>query len=177
MNLGRLQAERAAAWDELEALVRDARGRPERLGPDALRRLGALYRGASADLAAVRRAAPADPLVRRLEDLVGGGRFLVYDAVTERASLSSFVSRGYWRRVAERPLPLLLAALLLLAPAALAWAWALADPGAAAGLVPGEFGGAIDPGRTGTDLGLSQAERTAFSAQVLTNNIQVTFLA
>jgi uncharacterized membrane protein SpoIIM required for sporulation len=177
MNLGRLQAERAGEWRELEGLVASARGRPERLAPDRLRRLGALYRAASADLALLRRRAPADPATRRLEDLVGRARWLVYDAAPRRGSLREFVVRDYWRRVAERPLALALAALLLLAPAALAAAWAFGDPGAAGGLVPEEFRSAADPGRRGTDLGLSQAERAAFSSQVLTNNVQVTFLA
>jgi uncharacterized membrane protein SpoIIM required for sporulation len=177
VNLGRLQAARAASWDELERLVGEARGRPERLGPARLRRLGALYRAAAGDLAAVRRAHPGDPVARRLEDVVERARILVYDAAPERGSLRDFVVTGYWRRVAERPVPVVLAALLLLAPALLAGAWALGDPAAAGGLVPEPFRGAAEPGRRGTDLGLSPAERAAFSSQVLTNNVQVTFMA
>lgn len=177
MNVGRLQAERAGEWRQLEELVEAARGRPERLGPDRLRRLGALYREASADLAFLRRRAPADPATRRLEDLVGRSRWLVYDAAPRQGSLREFALRGYWRRVAERPLALVLAAVFLLAPAALAGAWAIVDPGAAGGLVPEELRAAAEPGRSGTDLSLSQEERAAFSTRVLTNNVQVTFLA
>jgi uncharacterized membrane protein SpoIIM required for sporulation len=177
MDLGGFAAERAARWDELEQLVVSAHGRPERLGPGRVRRLGALYRGAAADLALARRRFPADPVTQRLDDLVGRARFLVYDSEPARGSLAAFLARGYWRRVAERPVPLMVSALLLFAPAVLAALWALDDPGAAAGLVPEQFRAVVDPARRGTDLGLSPAEEAAFSSQVLTNNIQVTFLA
>lgn len=171
------EAEREPRWRELEELVRAARGRPERLDPDRLRRLGALYRGTAADLALARRRFPGDPMTARLEDLAGRARLLVYDAAPRRGGALHFLTTGYWRRVAERPLPLLVSALLLFVPAALAAAWALNDPGAAGGLVPEQFRGAAEPGRSGTDLGLSPAEEAAFSSQVLTNNIQVTFLS
>ena len=177
MNLGRLEAERAADWAELGTLVERARGRPERLGPPDLRRMGALYRSTAGDLALARRRFPGDPITARLEDLVGRARFLVYDTHTRHGSLLQFISRGYWRRILERPLPLALAAALLLGPAALAWAWALADPGAAGGLIPPQFRDATEPGPSGTDLGLSPTEEAAFSSSVLTNNIQVTFIA
>lgn len=177
MNLRAFQAEREAGWRELDELVGAARGRPERLDPDRLRRLGTLYRGAAADLALARRRFPGDPVTLRLEELAGRARLLVYDATPRRGGALHFLATGYWRRVAERPLPLLVAALLLFVPAALAAAWALSDPGAAGGLVPEQFRGAAEPGREGTDLGLTRAEEAAFSSQVLTNNIQVTFLS
>ena len=77
-------------------------------------------------------------------------------------------------RVRERPAPLLLAIALLVVPALLAVAWALDDPGAAVGLVPGQFRGAVEP--VG-DTGMTTAESAAFSNAVMTNNIQVTFMA
>src|SRR3954467_14490694 len=45
------QAERANGWSELDGMLRRAGDRPERLGADGVRRLGALYRSAAADLA------------------------------------------------------------------------------------------------------------------------------
>ncbi len=177
MNLDRFEHERGGEWSELERLVERARGRPERLGPADLRRLGGLYRAAAADLALARRRFAGEPVVRRLEGAVGAARFLVYDVRPDRPSLRAFVSRGYWRRVLERPGALLASAALLLAPALLAAAWALNDPAGASGLVPDQFARAVDPRPEGTDLGLSRAEEAAFSSQVLTNNIQVTFLA
>lgn len=177
MNLERFEHERGSEWSELEQLVERASGRPERLEPGDLRRLGALYRAAAADLAFARRRFPGEPLVRRIEGLVGPARFLVYDVRPERPSLVAFLSRGYWQRVLERPGALLVSAALLLGPALLAAVWALSEPTAASGLVPDQFANAVEPGPEGTDLGLSPAEEAAFSSRVLTNNVQVTFLA
>ena len=167
-------ADRAASWDELDALLRRAGTRPAKLGPDGVLRLGALYRAAAADLAAARRRPPGDPVVARLEDLVARGRQAVYADDGRRASVRRFVARTYWRQVAERPRALLLAALLLLVTAVAAALWASADPDAALGLVPGDFRGATEP--VG-DTGMTSDEAATFSSQVLTNNIQVTFLA
>jgi uncharacterized membrane protein SpoIIM required for sporulation len=167
--------ERRESWAELDALVRRAGRRPERLGPEGVLRLGALYRSAAADLALARRTFPREPVVGRLEQLVGRARSLVYDAPTRRRSILRFFARDYWRLVAERPLALLLAAALLLGPAALAGAWAWSDPGAAAELVPAEFRPATDSPRPWRDL--SPSEQADFTAEVFTNNVQVTLLA
>ena len=100
-------------------MLRVAKDRPERLGAGGVRRLGELYRAASADLAFVRRRYPGDPLIGRLEPLVLRGRATVYARAGRRASVWSFLSRGYWRRLAERPGLLFAAWALLLVPALL----------------------------------------------------------
>lgn len=174
MNLERFTRERQGQWNELEGLVGDAGRRPERLGPDGVLRLGALYRAAAADLALARRQFPGDPLVRRLETLVGRARGLVYDTPPRRASLLRFFMRDYWWLIASRPVPLLFSAVLLFGSGALASAWAVTDPGAAAGLVPSEFQPVTD--RRSADLGLSADEEAALSSEIFTNNIQVTLL-
>lgn len=175
MSLDSFVGERRESWAELDALVQRAGRRPERLGPQGVLRLGALYRSAAADLALARRSFPRDPVVGRLEQLVGRARGLVYDAPTRRGSILRFFARDYWRLVAERPLALVLAIVLLLGPAALAGAWAWSDPGAAAELVPAEFRPATDSPRPWRDL--SPGEQADFTAAVFTNNIQVTLLA
>jgi uncharacterized membrane protein SpoIIM required for sporulation len=177
VNLARFLDERQEAWQELETLVRRAGRRPERLGADGVRRLGALYRGAAADLALARRSFPRDPVVHRLETTVGRARHLVYDAPGRRLSLLRFFRQDYWQLVASRPRLLLASAALLLAPSLLAGAWALDDPGAAGGLGPSEYRSVTEPRPEGTDLGLSGADKAAFSSEVFTNNIRVSFLA
>jgi uncharacterized membrane protein SpoIIM required for sporulation len=174
MKVERLISEREGDWRELDRLLGAARGRAERLPAPEILRLGALYRGAAADLALVRRRAPHDPLVDRLGGLVLRGRQALYAERSRRASLVEFFTRTYWVRVRERPGALALAWALLLVPAAIAAAWAISDPGSALGLVPGAFRQAVDP--VG-DTGMSASESAAFSSSVLTNNIQVTFLA
>ena len=179
MKVERFISEREGDWRELDELLRGrragARGR-RRARPDAagVLRLGALYRGAAADLALARRGHPGDPIVARLESLVARARQAVYADEPRRGSLRTFFARTYWVRVRERPGPLLLAIALLLVPALLAGLWAMNDTAAAVGLVPEQFQGAVEP--VG-DTGMTTAESTAFSTAVMTNNIQVTFLA
>jgi uncharacterized membrane protein SpoIIM required for sporulation len=171
VNLERFVAERSERWTDLERLLE----RGDRRGPEEVRRLGALYREAAADLAYARRRFPGDPVVDRLTRVAGAARTAVYAGGGRRPSLWAFLSRGYWALVRERPRVLLAAWALLLVPAALAWVWALDDPAGAVGLVPGEFQAAADPPSGGRGLGGGEA--AAFSSAVLTNNIQVTFLA
>jgi uncharacterized membrane protein SpoIIM required for sporulation len=177
VNLERFESERGRDWARLEALLRRAGGRRgrRRLGADGVLELGSLYRGAAADLAYARRRFPGDPVVARLEVLVTRGRATVYRRTGRRGSVREFFARGYWRRLAERPGMVALAWLLLLAPAATGAVWGLADPGAAVGLVPGEFASAADPPAEGRDFGTG--EGSVFATQVLVNNIQVTLVA
>jgi len=132
VNLELFRDRRRASWQELDVLVRRSR---RKLGPDEVLRLGALYRGAAADLALARRAFPAESVVPELEQLVTRSHSAVYAAPTRRASVIRFFKRDYWRLVAERPAALLAAFVLLFAPAALSGGWALSSPAAAAGLV------------------------------------------
>jgi uncharacterized membrane protein SpoIIM required for sporulation len=175
--LDRFIAEREPLWTELESLVGRAGAHPERLGPEGVKRLGALYRSATADLAYARRRFEGDPVVARLEDVVGRARHLVYDAATRRRSLLRFFTDDYWRVVAERPVALALAAALLLAPALLSGLWAFEDPGAAAGLVPAQLRSVTEPRPHNADLGLSADEKAVMASEIFTNNIRVTFLA
>ena len=175
VNLQEFLSRQSQSWQELDELVRRARRKPERLGPlDALR-LGRLYRATAADLAFARRAFPGDPVVAQVEYLVSRSRSLVYDAPSRRASVVRFFTTGYWRLVAEKPVALLAAFVLLFGPAALSAGWALRNPGAAAGAVPAEFRPATQSERPWRDL--TPGEQAAFTTAVFTNNIQVTLIA
>jgi uncharacterized membrane protein SpoIIM required for sporulation len=172
MKVERFITEREGDWRELDALL-GTRPRARR-NAAAVLRLGALYRGAAADLALARRGHPGDPVIGRLESLVSRARQAVYAEEAARGSLRTFFARTYWVTVRERPAPLLLALALLLGSALLAGIWAFNDAGAAVGIVPGQFRGAVEP--VG-DTGMTTAESAAFSTAVMTNNIQVTFVA
>src|SRR5205085_9270750 len=90
----------------------------------------------AADLAIARARFPLDPVAPALEALVGEARATVYDAVGRRQSVVDFAKRGYWRRVAERPMLLALAAVLTFGPVAATVTWAVRDPGKAGAVVP-----------------------------------------
>jgi uncharacterized membrane protein SpoIIM required for sporulation len=175
VKLDRFVEERRPGWTGLEALLRSAGAKPERLAPARLRELGRLYRAAAADLAFARRAFPHDPVTRRLERLVVEGRQAVYSDHGARRSLWWFLSTGYWRRVVEKPWALLAALVLLVAPLVLATVWAIDDPAAAVGVVPREFQGAAEPG--GRSNASSAADQAALASVIFTNNIRVTFLS
>jgi uncharacterized membrane protein SpoIIM required for sporulation len=175
MRLDRFIAARSPDWHELELLLREGGRRPERLGPERLLRLGALYRASAADLARLRRHAPRSPETVRLELLVRQGRQAVYDARTRRRSVIRFFVTDYWRLIAERHKALLVAFVLLFGSAALAALWGVHDPAAATGVVPPAFRPALQPGHPWHDMSASQ--QTAFTSEVFTNNIQVTLVA
>jgi uncharacterized membrane protein SpoIIM required for sporulation len=177
MNVDAFVADRSPAWNRLEELARQSRRSPERLGPAGVRELGFRYRATVADLAFARRRFSGDPIVRRLEGLVTEARHLVYDSEPRRGALRAFVSHGYWRRIRERPVPLLVAVLFLFAPALLAGTWAWRDPGAASGLVPSQYQRVTEPRPSGTNLGVSTSDEAALASQIFTNNITVTMLA
>lgn len=177
MNVDAFVTDRSPAWNRLEELARQSRRSPERLGPEGVRELGFRYRETVADLAFARRRFSGDPVVGRLEGLVTEARHLVYDSEPRRGAVRAFVSHGYWRRIRERPAPLLVAALFLFAPALLAGTWAWRDPGAASGLVPSQYQRVTEPRPSGTDLGVSVSDEAALASQIFTNNITVTMLA
>jgi len=164
---------RRESWAELEAAIDRAKGKPERLGGEGVRRLGTLYRGAAADLALARQRFPTDPVRGRLERLVGKAALLVYEGTSRRSSLVTFFTTTYWRTVAERPWILGAAWLLLMGPALLGAFWAIDNPDGASAFIPGEFSAATDPP---SDAGTTAAQEAAFSVELFTHNIQVTFL-
>ena len=173
MDVDRFTRERAAGWEELAGLVRDAGTRPQRLGAEPLLRLGRRYRAAAADLALARRLFPNDPQTRQLERLVTDARQCVYASEARRRSVVGFLTTGYWQRVRERPVYLLVALALMWVPITLTAVWAIDDPHAALGLVPPQFQDAADPSTRFGDLTPSQ--EAAMSSEIFTNNIQVTF--
>lgn len=176
-NLDQFVRDRSQSWGELEQLVEHTRNAPAKLGPDGVRRLGTTYRAVAADLAQARRRFPGDPVVLRLEQLARRGRQAVYNTPSQRGSFLAFVTRGYWRRIAERPVLLLVAAACLFVPMALGGYWAWRDPGPASGLAPGTYQAVTQPREAGADLGLSVDEQSALASEIFTNNIRVTFLA
>jgi len=175
MRLDAFIATRSNDWHELERLVAEAGRRPDKLPAARVLRLGALYRGAAADLARLRRRAPGSPETARLEALVGNARHLVYSSSGRTRSIAAFYATDYWRLIVERRTQLLIAFVLTFGSAALAALWAAHDPAGAAGVVPSQFRPALQPGHPWHDM--SPGEQAAFTTAIFTNNIFVTFSA
>ena len=136
MNLQRLREERSSDWNRLQELIVAARGRPERLGAAGLAELGGRYRSVIADLARVRQYAPQDPLRQQLEKLALQSRQLVYDAEFRQLHPVRFFTTRYWQLIRSRPVPLLVATVLLVGVAVVVGVWATFAPNDAAQLVP-----------------------------------------
>lgn len=178
MKLDRFLTEGAGPWQELSELIAAAKGKPERLGPQRVRRLVQLYRRAVADLSFARRAYPHHPVVGRLSDLVARSRPLVYGGDLKRTSLVRFFTTDYWRLIRERPWALAISAAALLLPLVLGTLWSLNDAPSAVGMVPNEYRAVLEPRDPGdADLDLSLEERFGFAGFIFTNNVRVSFLA
>lgn len=178
MNVDRFVNQREeTTWTKLDELARRAKDRLERLSPDEVLELGALYRSAAADLAIARQRFPNDPLVSRLDTLVRTSRALVYSGGGRRRTLVTFFARDYWVAIRERPKILAVAAVLLLAPALLGALWAIVDTEHAAGFVPGVYQSVAEKREPGASLGLSADEEAQMSSAIFVNNIRVTFLS
>ena len=177
MNLERFVRERRTSWNELEGLIASARHRPERLGFDGVRRLGALYRAAAADLSLARRRWPDDPVRSQLETLVAGARQLVYHSEGRRRSAMAFFTRTYWQRVAMAPGFLAVSTALLLGPMVLGGLWGVNDPDGAIRFVPPAYASVAEPQPADAGRSLPVGIRAAFSSAIFTNNVRVSFLA
>jgi uncharacterized membrane protein SpoIIM required for sporulation len=166
-------AQREARWNELELLCNKAKGKVSRLSPGELRTLGNRYRETSADLAIARQQFPNDPMLYRLESVVAPARALVYDRPPRSFSVWNFLSTRYWQRILERKWLLLGAVVLLMGPALIMYFWTIKDPARAQTLFPSlsNFRSSYD------DAGMSASQQSAFSSQIFTNNIRVSFLA
>ena len=172
---GRFAAERVAAWEELEAALRRAGDRPEKLGPDGVRRPASstarrrpTWRSRAARSRASRWSRGSRALVLR------GAR---YGLCTRGAAWVAVVVRcragtgGGWPSGRARCWP----------PGCCCSCrpgWARSGGCRRArrgGPDPGEFQSAADPPAEGRDYDAATA--SAFSVQVMFNNIQVTLIA
>jgi uncharacterized membrane protein SpoIIM required for sporulation len=174
MNAEDFQAERSSSWDALEALLARAKGRPERLGVDGVLELGGLYRATAADLALARRRYPGFPMLDRLEPLVLRARHAVYGERSRRGSVRQYLLRGYWREIVTERRLLAFVWIAMVTPVLLSAAWAIHDPGAAIGLVPGEYRGAAAPHVHALPEALST--QAALASTIYVHNIEVAFL-
>jgi uncharacterized membrane protein SpoIIM required for sporulation len=171
---------RRARWEELEALLRRADRRLRSLTTAEIDQLGTLYRLTASDLAAARRDHPDERVVLHLNDLVGRAHGLVYrhsgeDREPWRRRLASFVLRGYPALFRKHGRYTATAFGIVAVSAVLAYLVAVLDPGFYEGVLPQETLDRVE--RAGQWAEIDLGERAPFSSLIMTNNIQVSFLA
>jgi uncharacterized membrane protein SpoIIM required for sporulation/uncharacterized RDD family membrane protein YckC len=182
------------------ALLRRQRGRWRRwdtlLGRARTRGLAALdegevadfaslYRELTADLARARTYRASPGLLATLEASVGRGYNLLYSAprAPSRSLVRAF-THGFPRLVRRRALPVWIATLLFVGPGVATWVAVVAQPSLAESVVSGVM---LDRAREAESLRargigygeavISETERPAAAASILTNNVRVTFTA
>lgn len=176
MKLEDFLSSRTQSWADLESLVDKAHGRADKLDPGDIRRLGDLYRSASADLSIARRTYPMTAGTARLDALVTAAHGLVYGRAKRHERLLSFFTSRFWQRVGEGGRCLAISAALLVGFAVLGFVWALLQPAAASGLLPSGLHATTHPGQGGV-VGIAIPARTGLAFEIFTNNIKVSVLA
>lgn len=177
MNLDEFMRQRSPTWQQLTALLERVKRTPERMTLEEVETLGRLYRMATADLALAQRDFPKQKVTLYLNQLVSRAHSVVYrsEPVGWR-QLRHFVLVEFPQLYrALLPYTSVSFALFLLA-ALVAFFAVWRDPDviyliAGPGIAP--LVNEVERGKLWTDI--APAARSAASATILTNNIQVTF--
>ncbi|MCB9162591.1 MAG: stage II sporulation protein M [Caldilineaceae bacterium] len=179
MNADSFTRARQDDWQALTRLLEQSSNGVAQLSPAEVQRLGNLYRAATSDLALAQREFPQARVTAYLNQLVARGHAVIYrgEPVAWR-QLKTFVRTGF-PCLFRDALPFIVAAALLFTlPALLAGVAMLLDPGRAAWLLPADAQRLvvqIEQGELWTDIPVD--ERPYASSFIMTNNIQVSFLA
>ena len=176
MSIDRFVEDRRGRWARLAALVREARGRVERLSADEVLELGHLYRTSSGDLAIARRDFARDVATERLNDLVAAAHALVYsEAPTSGRRLRAFVTRELPATVRANLVYTLVALAMTLVPALVTYALGLANPEIAAGALSPETRDHLAERRLWTNI--PEGFRPLVGPLIIVNNVRVAVVA
>lgn len=167
-------------WKKLETLLNQAKNsQMTSFSERELRQLGDLYRSATADLALAQRDFPRHDVTSFLNGLVGRAHHLVYrGAAIDRQQIRDFLLTGFPQLVRRNRYYIWAATLLLFGPVFICWWLTLQNPDLAYQLFPdarGILDTVVQENKLWIDV--SSEESALFSAGIMTNNIQVTFLA
>ncbi len=179
MNIEQFRKSRQLDWETLAALSSRSRADLHRLSPEEVRRLGELYRAATSDLALAQRDFPRHPVTAYLNHLVGQAHASIYRGEPLAVSrLRDFFTTGF-PRAYRAALPFVVTAtLLFVLPALAAGVSTALDPNSGYWLLPAGYGALLETiaeQELWTDIPVG--DRPYASAFIMTNNIQVSFLA
>jgi uncharacterized membrane protein SpoIIM required for sporulation len=165
-------------WDEYARLLEGAqKDGLRKLDEGTVSRFAALYRGVAADLARARTYGGSPELLYTLERSVGAGHNLLY-----RAPSRAWVAGGFPALVRRLWRPIALAAVLFYLPGILAFAYIRMEPARAREMVPAEMMARAEEAARKEARGEGYVEVTelmmpAFASTIISNNVQVSFLA
>lgn len=179
MNAEQFYQSRRSDWEQLSKLLDQSQRHIEQVSPADVKQMGALYRAVTSDLALAQREFPQNRITVYLNQLVARGHTVLYQSEPLAVGrLLHFVRAGFPQAFRES-FPFFMTALLLsVIPALLAGFLTNRQPEAAAWLLPAsvqQLIPQIEEGDLWTDIPM--AERPYASAGIMTNNIQVSFMA
>ncbi len=175
--------ERREAWGAYTDLVEKGRaGGLDRFSEAEVRAFGRLYRGVTADLARARTYGASPGLLEAVERWAGAGHNLLYRAKGRAAvPLGRWIGRELPRAVRRHHRPVLLAALLLVGPMLASYAAVRDRPALARSIMPaGMLARAENTARgdiNASYIEVDGGQRPALSSALVTNNVQVSFVA
>jgi uncharacterized membrane protein SpoIIM required for sporulation len=170
---------RQTDWNHLAYLLEKSKNGVRHLSPDEIKLLGNLYRTATSDLALAQREFPQHRVTRYLNQLVGRGHALIYHGEPLSVKrLGDFFVAGFPQRFRQTLPFFLVTAILLVLPALLVGGAVYRQPAAAQWLLPAAVLPLIDGiERQELWVDIAVEERPYASSFIMTNNIQVSFLA
>lgn len=173
-----------AEWDEYQKLLDEARRNGlTSLGEARVSRFAALYREMAADLARARTYGGSPELLYTMERLVGFGHNLLYRPPTRSwARFRSFAGGGFAALARRRWKPILVASVLFYLPTLLTFAAVRGEPDLEHELLSGEMLARVEQATEKEASGEGYVEvpevfMPAMATRLISNNVQVTFLA
>jgi uncharacterized membrane protein SpoIIM required for sporulation/uncharacterized RDD family membrane protein YckC len=171
-------------WDEYQKLLAAARENGlNSLGETRVSRFAALYREMAADLARARTYGGSPELLYTMERLVGFGHNLLYRPPSRSwQRFRAFVAGGFAALVRRRWKPILIASILFYLPTLLTFAAVRREPELGNQLLSGEMLGRVEQSVEKERKGEGYVEvpevmMPAMASSLISNNVQVTFLA
>lgn len=171
-------------WDEYQKLLDEARTRGlDQLGEAKVSRFAALYREMAADLARARTYGASPELLYTMERMVGFGHNLLYRPPTRSwRRFRDFAAGGFAALARRRWKPILAASVLFYLPTLLTFAAVRREPALTTELLGAEMLSRVEEAaekeRTGEGyVEVPEVFMPAMATSLISNNVQVTFLA
>lgn len=172
----RFVANRRSRWERLNLLLNRSRSARSTLSVDELDEMARLYRHTTSDLAIARRDFPSDGATRYINELVARAYGQIYrDPPSPRAAIARFFRYELPREFRSAWPFIVASAALFFAPMFIALAVIMISPDTAEMLVPARILTLIKSGRHWFDI--PDEQRSVMATYIMTNNIQVSFLA
>lgn len=173
------------SWDEYGRMLDEARRRGlAAMGEARVSRFAGMYREIAADLARARTYGGSPELLFTLERSVGAGHNLLYRPRARGwKGFGSWISGGFPALVRRRWQPIAIAAALFYLPALLTFAAVRQEPGRGRDLLPPQMMARAEEAESRQAQGKGYVESEDFggnsvmASQIMSNNVQVTFLA